>query len=140
MSGYSGTPLAQKLGFAAGDSVYVEDTPAWYSDFAAQHDLELTPGLPATHAHLFCGSRAELTDFLSNNNLAEIERSLWVSWPKKSSGLQTDIGEQDLRDLILSLGWVDTKVAAVDDTWSGLKFVRRTSSGDTSSQPTSSRA
>lgn len=124
-TGYSTTPLAQKLGFASGDTVFVEDTPDWYSNFADQHAIELTPGLPATHAHIFCATKAELVNFLKHNKLSDIEKSLWLSWPKKSSNLVTDIGEQDLRDAILPLGWVDTKVAAIDDTWSGLKFLRR---------------
>ncbi|HVW23167.1 MAG TPA: hypothetical protein VHB51_01630 [Candidatus Saccharimonadales bacterium] len=117
--------LAAKLGFAAGDEVYVESTPAWYSDFADAASLELTPGLPATHVHLFCDSRADLERFLKDENISEIEKSLWLSWPKQASGVKTDIGEQDLRDALLPLGWVDTKVAAIDDKWSGLKFLRR---------------
>lgn len=127
MTGYSDVNLVQKLGFATGDSVFVEDTPDWYSTFADENGLELTPGLPSTHAHIFLDNRASLQTFLKDNDLSEIEKSLWLSWPKKASGLQTDVGEQTLRDLVLPTGWVDVKVAAVDDTWSGLKFVRRKS-------------
>jgi len=123
--GYSDTPLVTKLGFKRGDSVFVEDTPGWYSDFADENGLELTPGLPAAHAHIFCSTQTELRAFLSGNMLEDIEKSLWLSWPKKTSGVKTDITEQDLRNAVLPLGWVDTKVAAIDDTWSGLKFVRR---------------
>lgn len=125
--GYSAKPLIEKLGFKPGDSVFVEVTPAWYSEFANENGLELEPGLPATHAHLFFASKAEYTTFLKENDLEYIEKSLWLSWPKKSSGKQTDISEQDFRDTILQLGWVDVKVAAIDDTWSGLKFLRRKS-------------
>lgn len=125
MSDYSGTPLAQKLDFEPGDSVYVEDTPDWYSEFADKHELELTPGLPATHVHLFCSTLADLRDFVSNNDFKEIEKSIWISWPKQASGVKTDMNELHARDALLPLGWVDTKVAAVDDTWSGLKFLRR---------------
>ncbi len=124
-AGYSKTPLIKKLGFMPGDSVYVEDTPDWYSDFAARSGLELTPGLPATHAHLFFDSQAQLNEWLDATDLTKIEKSLWVSWPKKASGVRSDLTEQTFRDHILPLGWVDTKVAAVDDTWSGLKFLRR---------------
>ena len=124
-AGYSNKALADKLGFKPGDSIFVETTPAWYSEFTDQHSLELTPGLPATHAHLFCNSKSDLADFLDANDLNDITSSLWLSWPKKSSGVKTDIGEQDFRDAILPLGWVDTKVTAIDDTWSGLKFLRR---------------
>lgn len=124
-AGYSGKPLIERLGFQPGDTVFVEDTPAWYSDFADRHGLELIPGLPATHVHIFFNSEAELTDFLKENALDDIEKSLWVSWPKKASGIKTDLSEQTFRDFILPLGWVDTKVAAIDDIWSGLKFLRR---------------
>jgi hypothetical protein len=121
------TPLVDKLDFTPGDSVFVETTPDWYSDFADENDLELTPGLPATHAHIFCGTKAELKSFLKENDLEDIQKSLWLSWPKQSSGAKTDVNEQVLRDVILPLGWVDMKVAAIDETWSGLKFLRRKS-------------
>ena len=124
-SGYPGKSLIDKLGFQPGDEIFVETTPDWYSDFANKHGLDLTPGLPATHAHIFCSSKADLADFLTNNDLNEINKSLWVSWPKKTSGLKTDVTEQTLRDLILPLAWVDVRVAAIDDIWSGLKFLRR---------------
>lgn len=121
------TPLIRKLRFNANDTVYVETTPAWYSTFANDNDLDLTPGLPATHVHLFCDTTADLVDFLDENNLGDIAKSFWVSWPKKASGVKTDITEQTIRDLILPLNWVDTKVVAVDDVWSGLQFLRRKS-------------
>ncbi|MEJ0072617.1 MAG: hypothetical protein WDN27_00785 [Candidatus Saccharibacteria bacterium] len=117
--------LAQKLGFEPGDSVFVETTPDWYTQFADDNGLELEPGLPATHAHIFCPTKRELIDFVKQNTLHDIEKSLWVSWPKQASDLQADVGEQDIREAILPLGWVDTKVASIDDTWSGLKFLRR---------------
>ncbi|HSX30491.1 MAG TPA: hypothetical protein VLE99_01080 [Candidatus Saccharimonadales bacterium] len=123
-----GKSLAQKLGFSPGDSVFVETTPDWYSDFADDSGLELEAGLPATHAHIFCEHEAELADFLEHSDLADIEKSVWISWPKKTSGHQTDLGEDTIRAAVLPLGWVDTKVAAVDDTWSGLKFLRRKAS------------
>lgn len=125
MADYSEKPLAQKLGFVPGESVFVETTPGWYTDFADENGLELEPGRPATHAHIFCQNQAELADFLREKDLNDIEKSLWVSWPKKSSSMQSDLNENGIRSAILPLGWVDTKVAAVDDTWSGLKFLRR---------------
>ncbi len=117
--------LASKLGFEPGDTVYVETTPDWYSDFIDENGLDMEPGLPATHAHIFCEHEAQLVDFLENNELADLEKSLWISWPKQSSGKQTDLGENEIRAAVLPLGWVDTKVASIDDTWSGLKFLRR---------------
>lgn len=124
-TGYSGTPLVKKLGFAAGDTVLVETTPNWYSKFADKSGFELTPGLPATHAHIFFNKSSELKEFLAENDLSDIEKFLWISWPKKASGVKTDLTEQSFRDAILPLGWVDIKIAAIDDTWSGLKFTRR---------------
>jgi hypothetical protein len=125
--GYSGKPLVTKLGFNPGDTIFVEDTPDWYSTFVDENGLELTPALPATHAHIFCASSGDLTNFLASNPLSDIEKSLWLSWQKKASGVKSDLTEQDFRNAILPLGWVDIKVAAVDETWSGLKFVRRKS-------------
>lgn len=122
---YSDKSLADKLGFKPGDSIFVEDTPEWYSTFSDDNSLELEPGLPATHAHIFCGTKAELQAFVKDNDFGDIEKSFWISWPKKASGQQTDLSENDIRDAILPTGWVDTKVTAIDDTWSGLKFLRR---------------
>jgi len=121
------TSLAKKLGFNPGDTVFVEMTPDWYSDFADEIGVELEAGLPATHAHIFCEHEAELADFLDHNGLDDIEKSLWISWPKQTSGKQTDLSENEIREAILPHGWVDVKVAALDDTWSGLQFVRRKS-------------
>lgn len=127
MSGYSKTSLLNKLSFKSGDTIYVETTPDWYSELAEENGLELSANIPATHVHLFCTSKADLTEFLKNYGLNDIEKSLWVSWPKKASGVKTDVTEQFFRDTILPQGWVDTKVAAIDGTWSGLKFLRRKS-------------
>jgi hypothetical protein len=125
--GYSGKSLIDKLGFNPGDTVLVDDTPTWYSELLANNGVEIEANLPATHAHLFCDSKATLQEFLDSYELNDIVKSLWVSWPKKSSGVKTDVSEQDLRDAILPFGWVDVKVAAIDETWSGLKFLRRKS-------------
>lgn len=68
--------LAAKLGFEQGDSVFVETTPDWYTEFADENGLELEAGLPATHVHLFAAGKTELADFLKENNLPDIEKSL----------------------------------------------------------------
>jgi len=125
MSDQSDKTLAEKLGFAAGDTVFVETTPGWYTEFADEAGIELEPGLPATHAHIFCRSRSELDIFLHENDLPQIEQSLWISWPKKTGSIRSDLTDQKIRDAILPAGWVDTKVASIDDDWSGLKFLRR---------------
>jgi len=125
MDTYSEKNLAEKLGFATGDTVFVETTPAWYSDFTDGTGIELEAGLPATHVHLFCERAADLADFLDNNNLNDVEKSLWISWPKKASDTKTDLSDTLLRSTILPLGWIDVKVVSLDDTWSALQFVRR---------------
>lgn len=119
--------LAQTLGFSPGESVFVETTPDWYSQFADDTQLELEAGLPATHAHIFCSHEAELVDFLEYNDLNDLEKSLWISWPTKASGMQTDLDEKTVKDAVLPLGWRDTKTASVDDDWSSLQFVRANS-------------
>ena len=117
--------MAEKLGFKPGDTVFVETTPGWYTQFADDNNIELEPGLPTTHAHIFCRSRAELAGFLRENDLSQIERSLWISWPTKSGSIKSDLDDRRVRDAILPLGWVDSKVISVDDDWSALKFIRR---------------
>lgn len=125
MSDQSEKTLAEKLGFSPGDSVFVETTPGWYTQFADDAQIELEPGLPATHAHIFCRSRSELGVFLHENDLTQIETSLWISWPKKDGSIRSDLNDQKVREAVLPLGWVDTKVVSVDDDWSALKFMRR---------------
>jgi hypothetical protein len=121
----SDKPLFEKLGFNPGDSVFVETTPAWYGELAEAGGIELSPDITAKHAHLFCSSKRELMAFLKDYDINDVEQSVWFSWPKQAAKAKTDLTEQALRDTILPLGWVDVKVAAIDDTWSGLKFVRR---------------
>jgi hypothetical protein len=119
--------LAEKLEFAPGDTVFVETTPGWYTQFADDAGVELEPTLPATHAHIFCRSRSELAAFLHENDLPHIEKSLWVSWPKKTGSIGSDLDDQKIREAVLPTGWVDTKVISIDDDWSALKFLRRKS-------------
>lgn len=124
-AGYSSTPLLKKLGYRPGDSVYVVNAPKWFNEKLGDADIVALPALPATWAHSFFTWQKEITVFLQRTTLADIEKGLWVSWPKKAAKVPTDITEQTFRDLILRLGWVDSKVVAVDDIWSGLKFLRR---------------
>jgi hypothetical protein len=130
MAGYSGKPITEKIGAKPGYRVYVDGAPG---------DLELRwpvgvnvlrrlPAAPVDIAWCFCADRARLErriDLLVTRLVAN--GALWISWPKKSSGRATDLDEQAVRDRGLRAGVVDVKVAAVDDTWSALKFVRRLS-------------
>jgi hypothetical protein len=131
MSGYSGTPLAQKLGIRAGNHVFLHAAPQNYADLVAP----LPPGvrLVTTDAdadllHIFATERALLEKLLKRLRARMgADAALWVSWPKKASGIATDITEDTIRTLALPLGLVDIKVCAVDHTWSGLKLVIRKS-------------
>ncbi len=126
MSAPAFKPLAQTLGFAHGDSVFVETTPDWYTDFADKLNISLEPGVPATHAHIFCEHEAELADFLDNTELEDVGTSLWISWPKRDSAIRTDLGEQEIRSAMLPLGWAAANdTVAIDDTWLGLQFLRQ---------------
>ena len=114
-AGYSGTPLRKKLGIF--DDARV--------GFAAERPGGNLPPLCDVLV-FFVTRRAELevrlTELLARMDPAG---SLWISWPKRSSRLATDLTENILRDVILPTGWVDNKVAAIDEAWSGLRFVLR---------------
>jgi hypothetical protein len=124
-SGYSGKPLIDKLGYKPIDTVYVYKAPDNFQEYLKEKHVVGSHGLPALWAHGFFKSQADLHAFLDSIDLDDIEKGLWVSWPKKSAKVKTDLTEQVFRDEILPLGWVDFKVAAIDEIWSGLKFLRR---------------
>lgn len=131
-TGYSGTPLVRKLGLKPGMRVRLLDAPDHYWDLFAGHDgLDLTilddvagPDHPADFTHLFATDLGTLKAHLAaaRQGMAE-EGMVWASWPKKSSGMETGIGKADVMREGKAAGLVDVKVAAVDDTWSGHKFV-----------------
>lgn len=125
LAGYSGKPLVEKLGYKPGDSVCLFNGPAWFNEELTESGIMVTDDIPATWVHCFFRTQKELVAFCENFNLSQIEKGLWTSWPKKSSGIETELTEQMFRDYILPLGWVDIKVAAIDNEWSGLKFTRR---------------
>ena len=130
-AGYSGKPLATKLGLAAGMRVAVLGAPEGFSDdLQATTDAALTPRLRKgiDMAVVFVTARRDLerrwpalTDACAPNG------AVWVAWPKRASGKRTDMTEDVVREVVLPTGWVDTKVCAVDATWSGLKCVLRRS-------------
>jgi bifunctional DNA-binding transcriptional regulator/antitoxin component of YhaV-PrlF toxin-antitoxin module len=113
--GYSGTPLPRKLGIKEGSEVLI----------TAEGDGQRLGG-PYDVIVLFAQSRAEVERrFRKLAAKLEPNGRLWISWPKRSSGITTDINEQMLREVILPSGLVDNKVAAIDERWSGLQFVWR---------------
>ncbi|MEM1380064.1 MAG: DUF3052 domain-containing protein [Pseudomonadota bacterium] len=128
--GYSGKPLFQKMGLKSGMSVLVVGKPDHHSELMAGAD-DVTFRARAASAdvvHLFCPNLKALETKVAKA-LEKVADGgmLWVSWPKKSSPLYKDLTEDDLRRVILPMGYVDVKVCAVDADWSGLKFVKRKS-------------
>ena len=133
MAGYSSTPLWKKLGYKAAIRAFADNAPPGYVKLLElPSDVTVTwlarPEKVLGFVHLFSKDAAEL-----RKKLAAYRRQIasdgvvWVSWPKKSSGVATDITEDTIRSIALPLGLVDIKVCAVDDTWSGLKLMIRKS-------------
>ena len=128
MAGYSGKSVVQKLGIKPGFRIFVDGAPASYDDIIGPlpADVTLAPRLkaPLDMAHVFAKQAAALRKKLpACREAIAPDGMVWVSWPKKSSGVATDVTENVVRDTALSLGLVDVKVCAIDDTWSGLKLV-----------------
>jgi len=130
MPGYSGTPLPKKLGIKDDFRVHLVAAPA---EVLAELEESLThcqsvPAgkLPIDFAMVFTKSSKQLIkEFARLSRQLAPAGILWVSWPKKSSGVQTDLDDNAVRDIGLAAGLVDVKVCAVTGVWSGLKFVRR---------------
>jgi hypothetical protein len=127
-AGYSGTPLAKKLGIREGFKVSLVHIPDHYYDlFAGFPDVSLVTGPAHTKLdfiHYFATEEKKLAADLDQLKQALAPNGMiWISWPKKSSKVKTDITEDVIRRLALKNGLVDIKVCAVDETWSGLKLV-----------------
>lgn len=130
MAGYSGTPLARKLGLRPHMSVHFIHPPEGYlkelNVFIESALVKRRLAPPLDFIHLFVSNKKEILARLSACRKAlDMTGMLWISWPKKSSGVATDLNEKFVREAGLGEGLVDVKVCAVDDTWSGLKFVFR---------------
>jgi hypothetical protein len=129
-TGYSGTPLVRKLGLRAGWRVAVLDGPPGLEellgDLPARLKIVRRLGAELDAVWLFVLTRRDLErrlpDVLAR---LQVDGTLWISWPKRSSGVRTDLTENILREVVLPTGWVDVKVAAVDETWSALRFTLR---------------
>jgi hypothetical protein len=130
MPGYSGTPLPKKLGIKDGFRVsVVEMPPEVTAELKATLDRCEFPRdnkLPLDFAHIFAKSEAALVkEFKRLRKQLAPAGMLWISWPKKSSGVQTDLDEHKVLEIGLAAGLVDVKVCSVTEVWSGLEFVRR---------------
>jgi hypothetical protein len=124
-AGYSGTPLVKKLGIKPGARVqFVNDPPEFKPLLGGLPAIR--KGTPNDYVHVFVRSRSELKKQLAPAKKAlDQDGMIWVSWPKKASGIASDITEDTVRASALRLGLVDVKVCAIDETWSGLKLVIR---------------
>lgn len=130
MAGYSAKPLITKLGIKPGQTVYFKDAPDEYlKELGKLPEGVFTAkklNRPVDIMHCFYTKADDLKEDIINFQMyLEISGMLWISWPKKTSKVKTDITEQTLRDLLLPINLVDIKVAAITDVWSGLKFVWR---------------
>ncbi|MFZ6768292.1 DUF3052 family protein [Undibacterium sp. Di26W] len=129
-SGYSGTPLAKKLGIRAGSLVLVKHAPDNYLDLLADLPADVVFEKKLTAAtdivHLFTEQKTVLVkELTAYKSKLRSDAAIWVSWPKKSSKVPTDITEDSIREVALPLGYVDIKVCTVSEIWSGLKIVVR---------------
>jgi hypothetical protein len=130
MAGYSGTPLPQKLGIKPNYKVALPNIPADVQKEirAALADCEIatTGKVPLDLVINFVTTKKDLLDsFPTWASRLTPAGMLWIAWPKKSSGVPTDLDENKIREVGLAGGLVDVKVCAINETWSGLKFVRR---------------
>ena len=129
-AGYSGTPLAQKLGIKAGHAVALLKAPAGFETtlVGLPDGVTIRTAARGTNDVLvsFHTRRADLEKRLPLLvDAMDIDGGLWIAWPKKASGVPTDITEDTVREVALPVGLVDNKVCAIDDTWSGLRVVWR---------------
>jgi len=131
-AGYSGTALGKKLGVKSGQRTWRFEMPPTVAkeieESGCVPELLQAPQMGLEMAHLFVFKRRELADHLARlRRLIAPDGMIWVSWPKKSSKMETDVTEEVIREEALPLGLVDIKVCAVDAVWSGLKLVIRKS-------------
>jgi hypothetical protein len=130
VTGYSGTPLAKKLGIKEQANVVAVDAPKGYrallEPLPASVRFSSKVDRTADIVHVFSIEKSKLSRALAAYRRKLDSRAVvWVSWPKKSAKVATDITEDVVREVALPLGFVDVKVCAIDDMWSGLKLVVR---------------
>lgn len=129
MTGYSGTPLPGKLGIGEGATVGIINAPAGFSTTLGElpGGVETHDRIESADIFLIFATEASVLEPLFHAAMAQIpaDGSIWVAWPKRSSGVATDLTEDTMRGMFLPTGMVDNKVCAIDGTWSGLRFVVR---------------
>jgi hypothetical protein len=133
MIGYSGTPLVKKLGIKPGTRLVVvggvpDEYKTWLGPLPERAAISGKGKAPFEAVHVFATKRAELAKHLAHlRKTLEPAGFVWISWPKKTSRVPTNITEDVIREVALPLGFVDIKVCAVSEVWSGLKLVIRVS-------------
>lgn len=130
MGGYSGTPLAKKLGIKPSSKVLLVGAPEGYQSLLdpLPESVEFVTRLSGATdlIHVFTASKAELRELLKKYRAGlKPDGVVWVSWPKKAAKVPTDITDDTIREVALPMGFVDIKVCAVNEVWSGLKLVVR---------------
>jgi Protein of unknown function (DUF3052) len=130
VAGYSGTPLARKLGIKPGTILHIVNAPGDYAALLDPLPENVTVvdkvAEELDQVHLFTKNRSELLELLTRyRRQIKQNGAIWVSWPKKASGIRSEITEDTVREVALPLGLVDIKVCAFDDVWSALKLVIR---------------
>ena len=145
MAGYSGTPLPKKLGIKPAARLALVNAPADFTDTLGELPAGVAPQAlrrgPYDVIVLFSRNDKELAQGLpAARERLDPAGGLWVAWPKKSSGIKTDVTEQEVRARGLALGLVDNKVCAVDETWSGLSFVVRMADRPKAAAPRAARS
>lgn len=131
MAGYSGTPLPKKLGIKEGMTVGMLNAPNHFDfnlgDLPDDVEVVRDSDPEAADLYLIFASHAAEAERGFHRAVSSLpaDGAIWIAWPKKSSGVESDILEDTLRDLFLPTGMVDNKVCAIDETWSGLRFVVR---------------
>ncbi len=128
MAGYTGKSVAQKLGIKPGFCIFVDGAPSAYDKLVGAlppgASVQATPKPPLDMVHMFATRAAGLAAKLRGyRRTIAPDGMIWVSWPKKSSGVASELSDIVVRETALPLGLVDIKVCAIDDVWSGLKFV-----------------
>jgi hypothetical protein len=129
-AGYSKRSLAEKLGIKPGTKIVALDAPPNFAELLGPlpegTTISSRMARPARFVHQFVRTRSELERAFPSLDAALVDDgTVWISWPKKASGMATDLTEDVVRAVGLPLGLVDVKVCAIDEVWSGLKFVRR---------------
>jgi hypothetical protein len=127
MAGYSGKPLFEKLGIKKNYKIRLINPPENYFTLLGTSNLSLVEAeVKADFIHCFIKTENELNEQLPELK-SQVEKNgmIWISWPKKTAKIPTDVNENNIRNCALKIGLVDVKVCAVDKTWSGLKLVYR---------------